>query len=95
MFLFYTLLMSVNYLLNSIAFDAYKSENLTLDDVLVDGFEDNFKDDPLLDDFKTHVDRVLRYSEESNSSINFYFEFEQQSVFDTLITLTGIDNNHF
>ena len=93
MFLFYALLMSVNYLLNSITFDVYKSEKLTLDDVLVEGFEDNFKDDPLLDDFKTHVDRVLRYSEESNSYVNFYFDFEQQSVFDTVITLTGIDNN--
>ena len=93
MFLFYTLLMSLDYLLNSITFDAYKSEKLTLDNVLVNGFEDNFKDDPLLDDFKTHIDRVLRYSEESNSSTNFYFDFEQQSVFDTVITLTGIDNN--
>lgn len=93
MFLFYALLMSVNYLLNSITFDVYKSEKLTLDDVLVEGFEDNFKDDPLLDDFKTHVDRVLRYSEESNSYVNFYFDSEQQSVFDTVITLTGIDNN--
>ena len=93
MFLFYALLMSVNYLLNSITFDVYKSEKLTLDDVLVEGFEDNFKDDPLLDDFKTHIDRVLRYSEESNSYVNFYFDFEQQSVFDTVITLTGIDNN--
>lgn len=93
MFLFYALLMSVNYLLNSITFDAYKSEKLTLDDVLVDGFEDNFKDDPLLDDFKTHIDRVMRYTEESNNSVNFYFDFEQQSVFDTVITLTGIDNN--
>ena len=93
MFLFYALLMSLDYMLNSITFDAYKSEKLTLDNVLVSGFEDNFKDDPLLDDFKTHIDRVLRYSEESNSSINFYFDFEQQSVFDTVITLTGIDNN--
>lgn len=98
MFLFYALLMSVNYLLNSITFNAYKSEKLTLDDVLVNGFEDNFKDDPfkdypLLDDFKTHIDRVMRYSEESNSYVNFYFDFEQQSVFDTVITLTGIDNN--
>ena len=93
MLLFYALLMSVNYLFNSITFDAYKSEKLTLDDVLVDGFEDNFKDDPLLDDFKTHIDRVMRYTEESNNSVNFYFDFEQQSVFDTVITLTGIDNN--
>ena len=87
--------MSVNYLLNSITFDAYKSEKLTLDNVLVNGFEDNFKDDPLLDDFKTHIDRVMRHAEESNSYVNFYFDFEQQSVFDTVITLTGIDNNHF
>lgn len=93
MILFYALLMSVNYLLNSITFDAYKSEKLTLDDVLVNGFEDNFKDDPLLDDFKTHIDRVMRYAEDSNSYVNFYFDFEQQSVFDTVITLTGIDNN--
>ena len=93
MFLFYTLLMSVNYLLNSITFDAYKSEKLTLDNVLVNGFEDNFKDDLLLNDFKTHVDRVMRYAEESNIYVNFYFDFEQQSVFDTVITLTGIDNN--
>lgn len=93
MILFYTLLMSVNYLLNSITFNAYKSEKLTLDDVLVNGFEDNFKDDLLLNDFKTHIDRVMRYAEESNSYVNFYFDFEQQSVFDTVITLTGIDNN--
>ena len=93
MFLFYALLMSVNYLLNSITFDVYKSEKLTLDDMLADGFEDNFKDDTLLDDFKTHIDRVMRYAEESNSYVNFYFDFEQQSVFDTVITLTGIDNN--
>ena len=93
MLLFYTLLMSVNYLLNSITFDAYKSEKLTLDNVLVSGFEDNFKDDPLLDDFKTHIDRVMRYAEENNSYVNFYFDFEQQSVFETVITLAGIDNN--
>ena len=93
MILFYTLLMSVNYLLNIITFNAYKSEKLTLDDVLVNGFEDNFKDDLLLNDFKTHIDRVMRYAEESNSYVNFYFDFEQQSVFDTVITLTGIDNN--
>lgn len=97
MFLFYALLMSVNYLLNSITFDV-KSEKLTLDeltldDVLVNGFEDNFKDDPLLDDFKTHIDRVMRYAEESNSYVNFHFDFEQQSIFDTVITLTGIDNH--
>ena len=93
MILFYTLLMSVNYLLNSITFDAYKSEKLTLDGVLVNGFEDNFKDDLLLNDFKTHIDRVMRYAEESNSYVNFYFDFEQQSVFETVITLAGIDNN--
>ena len=93
MILFYTLLMSVNYLLNSFTFDAYKSEKLTLDGVLVNGYEDNFKDDLLLNDFKTHIDRVMRYAEESNSYVNFYFYFEQQSVFDTVITLTGIDNN--
>lgn len=93
MLLFYTLLMSINYLRNSITFNAYKSEKLTLDDVLVNGFEDNFKDDLLLNDFKTHIDRVMRYAEESNSYVNFYFDFEQQSVFDTVITLTGIDNN--
>ena len=95
MFLFYALLMSVNYLLNSITFDAYKSEELTLDNVLFSGFEDNFKDDPLLDDFKTHIDRVLRYSEEGNSYVDFYLDFGQQSVFDTVITLTGIDNSYF
>ena len=93
MFLFYTLLISVNYLVNSITFDAYKSEKLTLDNVLVNGFEDNFKDDPLLDDFETHIDRLLRYSEDSNSHVNFYFDFEQQSIFGTVITITGIGNN--
>ena len=82
-------------MLNSITFDAYKSEKLTLDNVLVSGFEDNFKDDPLLDDFKTHIDRVLKYSEESNSHVNFYFDFEQQSVFDAVITITGVDNINF
>lgn len=95
MLLFYTLLMSINYLLDSITVAGYKSENLSLDDVIINGFEDAFKDDPLLDDFRTHIDRVLRFSEESDSSIAFYFDFEQQSIFDTEITLTGIDNNHF
>ena len=95
MLLFYTLLMSIDYLMNSITVVGYKSETLSLDDVIISGFEDTFKDDPLLDYFRTHIDRVLRFSEENNSSIAFYFDFEQQSIFDTEITLTGIDNNHF